>query len=111
MIIVISIYSEFNVVLLYNLKIIFYEKHFENTQVKPTTKLISFQTQCNDSTFVDKLVKSVFKSCRFDKYVSKSYLKITTINSFCFCWSNDYRNVYTDINNDTDLRSIKFSYL
>jgi hypothetical protein len=80
LIIVISINSEFNVVLLYNFKIIFYEKHFENTQVKHTTKLISFQTQCNDSTFVDKFFKSVFKSCRFDKYASKSYLKITTIN-------------------------------
>ena len=80
LIIVISINSEFNVVLLYNFKIIFYEKHFENTQVKHTTKLISFQTQCNNSTFVDKFFKSVFKSCRFDKYASKSYLKITTIN-------------------------------
>jgi hypothetical protein len=68
LIIFISINSEFNVVLLYNFKIIFYGKHFENTQVKLTTKLISFQTQCDDSTFVDKLFKSVFKSCRFDKY-------------------------------------------
>jgi hypothetical protein len=70
-----------------------YEKHFENTHVKHTTKLISFQTQCNYSTFVDKLFKSVFKSCRVDKYASKIYLN-TTINSisFCFCWSNDYRN-------------------
>jgi len=81
LIIFISINSEFNVVLLYNFKIIFYGKHFENIQVKLTTKLISFQTQCNDSTFVDKLFKSVFKSCRFDNYASKSYLKITTINS------------------------------
>ena len=58
-----------------NFKIIFYEKHFENTQVKHKTKLNSFQTQCNDSTFVDKLFKSVFKSCRFDKYASKKLFK------------------------------------
>ena len=55
------------------------EKHFQNTQAKHTTKLISFQTQCNDSTFIDKLFKSVFKSCRFDKYGLKSYLKITIL--------------------------------
>ena len=73
MIIVISINSKFNVVLLYNFKIIFYEKHFENTQAKHTTKLISFQTQCNDSTCVDKLFKSVFKSCRFVKKLLKNY--------------------------------------
>jgi hypothetical protein len=36
--IVISINSEFNVVLVYNFKIIYYGKHFENTQVKHTTK-------------------------------------------------------------------------
>ena len=88
MIIFISINLEFNVILLYNFKIIFYEKHFENTQVKYTTKLISFQTQCNDSTFVDKLFKSVFKSCRFDKYASKSYFKITTINSYISAFVN-----------------------
>ena len=59
----------------------------ENTQVKHTTKLISFKTQCNDSTVVDKLFKSIFKSWRFEKHASKSYLKITAINSiyFCFC--------------------------
>jgi len=54
--------AEFHVVLLYNFKIIFYHKHFEITQVKHTTELISFQTQCNDSTFADRLFKSVFKS-------------------------------------------------
>jgi hypothetical protein len=75
LIIFISINSKFDVVLLYNFKIIFYEKHFENTQVKHTTKLISFQTQCNDSTFVDKLFKSVFKSCRFDKICFKKLFK------------------------------------
>ena len=36
-----------------------YDKHFENTQAKRTTELISFKTQCNDSDFVDKLFKSV----------------------------------------------------
>jgi hypothetical protein len=71
-----------------------YGKHFEITQVKHTTELISFQTQCNDSTFVDKLFKSVFKSGWCEKHVSKIYLKITIINyiSFCFCWWNNYRN-------------------
>jgi len=54
------------VVLLYNFKIIFYEKRFENRQGKHKTKLISFQTQCNVSTFKEKLFKAVFKSCRFD---------------------------------------------
>ena len=33
----ISIKTEFYVVLLYNFKIIFYDKHFENIQVKHTT--------------------------------------------------------------------------
>ena len=81
MIIFISINAEFNIVLLYNFKVIFYGKHFENTQVKHTTQLNSFQTQCNDNTCVDKLFTNVFKSCRFDKYALKSYLKITVINS------------------------------
>ena len=53
LIIFITITTELNVVLLYNFKIIFYDKHFEIiTQVKHTTELISFKTQCNDSTFV-----------------------------------------------------------
>ena len=88
LIIFITIKSELNVVLLYNFKITFYDKHFEITQVKHTTELISFKTQCNDSTFVDKVFESVFKSWRFEKHVSKRYFKITTINclSFCFCW-------------------------
>ena len=34
----------------------FYDIYFENTQVKHKTKLISLQTQCNVSTFVDKLL-------------------------------------------------------
>ena len=34
-----------------------------NTQI-----IFFFQTQCNDSTFVDKLFKSLFKSCRFEQY-------------------------------------------
>jgi hypothetical protein len=46
------------IVLLYNFKIIFYDKHFENIQAKHTIKLISFEIQCSDSTFVDKLFKS-----------------------------------------------------
>ena len=46
---------EFNVVLHYNFKIIFYDKQFENIQTKHTTELISFELQCFDSTFVDKL--------------------------------------------------------
>jgi hypothetical protein len=41
-IIFISIKTEFYVVLLYNFKIIFYDKHFENIQAKHTTELISF---------------------------------------------------------------------
>ena len=86
-IIFITIKTELNVVLLYNFKIIFYDKHFEITQVKHTTELISFKTQCNDSTFVDKVFESVFKSWRFVKHDSKRYFKFTTINylSFCFC--------------------------
>ena len=72
--------------LLYNFKIIFYDKHFENIQAKHTTELISFEIQCFDSTFVDKLFKSVFKSWRFEKHASKSYLKNTTINYISFCF-------------------------
>jgi hypothetical protein len=49
------------------ISIIFYDKHFENIQAKHTTKLISFEIQCFDTTFVDKLFKSVFKSWRFEK--------------------------------------------
>ena len=55
------------VVLLYNFKIIFYDKHFENIQAKHTTELFSFEIQCFDRTFVDKLFKSVFKSWQFEK--------------------------------------------
>jgi hypothetical protein len=47
------------VVLLYNFKIIFYDKHFENIQAKHTTELISFEIQCFNSTFVDKLFLSL----------------------------------------------------
>jgi hypothetical protein len=64
----ISIKTEFYVVLLYNFKIIFYDKHFQNIQAKHATELISFEIQCFDSTFVDKLFKSVFKSLRFEKH-------------------------------------------
>ena len=45
-----------------------------------TAELISLETQCNDSTFVDKLFKSVFKSWRFENHASQCYFKITTIN-------------------------------
>jgi hypothetical protein len=55
LIIFITIKIQLNVVLLYNFKINFYDKHFEITQVKHTTELISFKTQCNDSTFIDKV--------------------------------------------------------
>jgi hypothetical protein len=64
----------------------FYDKHFENIQAKHTTELISFEIQCFDRTFVDKLFKSVFKSWRFEKHASKSYFKITTINYISFCF-------------------------
>ena len=86
-IIFISIKTELYVVLLYNFKIILYDKHFENIQAKHTTELISLEIQCFDRTFVVKLFKSVFKSWRFEKHASESYFKITTINyiSFCFC--------------------------
>jgi hypothetical protein len=47
--------TEFYVDLLYNFKIIFYDKHFENIQAKHTTELISFEIQCFDRTFVDKI--------------------------------------------------------
>ena len=43
-----------------------------------TAELISLETQCNDSTFVDKLFKSVFKS--FDL---NNMLKF-----FLIIWSN-----------------------
>ena len=78
-IIFISIKTKFYVVLLYNFKIIFYDKHFE----KHATELISFKIQCFDSNFVDKLFKSVFKSWRFEKHATKSYFKINTINCKC----------------------------
>ena len=47
-------------------------------EAKHATELISFEIQCFDSTFVDKLFKSVFKSLRFEKHASKCYFKITT---------------------------------
>ena len=78
--------TEFSVVLLYNFKIIFYDKYFENIQAKHATELISFEIQCFDSTFVDKLFISVFKLWRFEKHASKSYFKITTINYISFCF-------------------------
>jgi len=78
LIIFITIKTEYNVVLLYTFKIIIYDKHFEITQVKPTPELICFETQCNDSTFIDNEFESVFKSWWFEKHASKSYLKITT---------------------------------
>jgi hypothetical protein len=78
--------TEFSVVLLYNFKIIFYDKHFENIQAKHATELISFEIQCFDSTFVDKLFISVFKLWRFEKHAPKSYFKITTINYISFCF-------------------------
>ena len=39
----------------------FDDKHFENIQAEHATELISFEIQCFDSIFVDKLFKSVFK--------------------------------------------------
>jgi hypothetical protein len=42
--------------------------HFENIEAKHATELISFEIQCFDSTFVDKLFKSVLKSLRFEKH-------------------------------------------
>ena len=47
---------------MYNFKIIFGDKNVENTLVKPKAELISVETPCNDSTFVDNLFKSLFKS-------------------------------------------------
>ena len=41
-----------------------------------TAELISLETQCNDSTFVDKLFKSVFKSWRFKKHASEIISKL-----------------------------------
>ena len=38
--------------------------------------------QCFDSTFVDKLFKSVFKSSRFEKHASKRCFKITTKTTY-----------------------------
>ena len=45
-IIFISIKTELYVDLLYNFKIIFYDKHFENIQATHSTELISFEIQC-----------------------------------------------------------------
>ena len=67
--------TELYVVLLYNFKIIFYDKHFENIQAKHTTELISFEIQCFDRIFVDTLFKSVFKSWRFEKHALKSFFQ------------------------------------
>jgi hypothetical protein len=69
-IICISIKTEFYVVLLYNFKIIFYDKHFENIQAKHTTELISFEIQSFDRIFVDKLFKSDLKNM-LQKVISK----------------------------------------
>ena len=69
-IIFISIKTEFYVVLLYNFKIIFYDKHFENIQAKHTTELISFEIQSFDRIFVDKLFKSDLKNM-LQKVISK----------------------------------------
>jgi hypothetical protein len=40
----------------------FKDEHIENTNVKHKIELISYATKCNDSSFVDKLFMSVFKS-------------------------------------------------
>ena len=56
----------------------------KNNKYKP--ELISFEIQCFDSTFVDKLFKSVIKSWRFEKHASKCYFKITAINYISFCF-------------------------
>ena len=71
-----SIKTEFNVVLLYNFKIIFYDKYFENTQVKHKTGLVSFEAQCNDSNIVDKLFESAFISWRLKTNASKVISKV-----------------------------------
>lgn len=55
----ISVKTECNVVSLYNCRIIFCDKHFEDKQDEHSTESISFQTQFFDSTFVDKLLKCV----------------------------------------------------
>jgi len=68
--------TEFNVVLLHNFKIMFYDKHFENTQVKHNIWLVSFETQCNDSNIVDKLFKSAFISWRLKKMLQKVISKV-----------------------------------
>jgi hypothetical protein len=48
-----------------------------------------FETKCNDSTVADRLFNSMFKSWRFEKYATKRYFKITTIN---YMLSANYRN-------------------
>jgi hypothetical protein len=91
-----SIKTEFYVVLLYNFKIIFYDKHFENIEAKHATELISFEIQCFDSTFVDKLFKSVLKSLRFEKHDfclvsnnmvgSHSFITIWSLSVWSITW-------------------------
>ena len=56
-------------------------------KLNTTEFIFFFETKCNNSTFADRLFKSVFKSWRFVKYATKRYFKMTTINyiSFCFC--------------------------
>ena len=43
-----------------------------------TTELISFKTQCNDSTFVDKVFKSVKSWCVFLPQNSTEHYRIST---------------------------------
>ena len=65
--------AELNVVLPYYFDIILYDKHFENRQVKHKTKFILPKMQYKDITFVDKLLRPVFKGALFAKILNFCY--------------------------------------
>ena len=65
-----------------------------HTQVKHNWIYFFFETKCNNSTFADRLFKSVFKSWRSEKHATKRYFKITTINYMIS--ANDQNRTWID---------------
>ena len=71
----------------YSFTLIFYDKHVENTYAKHKIVLISFETQCNDSTFVDKLFKYTCLNHEdlknmLQKIISKLLLQNSNVSAF-----------------------------
>jgi hypothetical protein len=66
------------------------------------TSKVTLLPNFSHSTFVEKILKFVFKSWRFEKHASKSYFKITTINyiSFCFPYIKEIVKIVTKHQND-----------